>query len=386
MLNRVLLIIPQDASYISGVHIHVSYLSKYLTKKGYEVSTYFSYMSGQKLDEKLFSCNRTKFLYSNTGTVNSILDASLWLSKGDKLIRKERPHLIHFHGVTPLVFHSKLHNIPSLATNHGLFSKALVSQREFSSLRIYNFMLYRFVDKIIAVRHNIADDVLRYFHVKRDKVRVVLNGVDTISFRPFEVDSDLTQRILKIDGRNQDKILLFVKPIEPRNLHGVLKALHFVKKANRSFTLAVVWDKPSGEYGALIESLIKKFSLKDNVVFTGKIPYDYMPYVYNSSDMLMSPYLIRGLSLTILEAMACGVPVISSNTVDQEQIINNVTGCRVDPHNPHQIADKIIMLLEDEGLCKRIGDAAKRFVVENFSWDVATDQIIELYRETMDRR
>ena len=143
----------------------------------------------------------------------------------------------------------------------------------------------------------------------------------------------------------------------------------------------------SGPEKDKLVKLCDDLDLKNNVIFVGYIDNADLPKYYASSDVFVLPSIetkggdTEGLGVVLLEAMACGTPVIGSNIGGiTDIIIDNKTGFLTQPENAENIAEKIIELLSNKGTRQMVSDNGLITIQENFSWDVVTNEFIETYQ------
>jgi glycosyltransferase involved in cell wall biosynthesis len=106
-----------------------------------------------------------------------------------------------------------------------------------------------------------------------------------------------------------------------------------------------------------------------------------MLYAYNMADITVMPSFAESFLITCIESMACGTPVIGSISVPPEVIIEGVTEFRVDPSNYEDLANKMLVLLEDDELRMKFAHESRKHVIRNFSLDVVGERVIRLYNE-----
>jgi len=136
----------------------------------------------------------------------------------------------------------------------------------------------------------------------------------------------------------------------------------------------------SGSLEAEVRREIEGF---DNIRLMGVIPHEKLPVELNKSEIFVLPSLYEGHPKALLEAMACGLPVIGSDVEGIRGIIEDgVNGvlCGLDPES---IREKILLLASDRGLRERLGREARRYVVENFSFEKLFLRELEVHRELL---
>ncbi len=222
-------------------------------------------------------------------------------------------------------------------------------------------------DKIIAISQQTKNDILNLFKVPENKIKVIYPGIGD----NFRVIGDTA--IFKKKKRLPDKYILFVGTIEPRkNLNNLIRAYATLKKRGIQHKLVVV-----GKYGWGCEEILKK---KD-VIFTGFMDENDLPYMFNGASVFVYPSFYEGFGIPVIEAMKCGVPVITSNTSSMAEIAREAA-ILVDPHSPKEIADSIYDVLTKT----QIADSLKEKGLERaniFTTAKMLSQTLNTYKEVL---
>ncbi|MBT6229755.1 MAG: glycosyltransferase family 4 protein, partial [Candidatus Scalindua sp.] len=140
----------------------------------------------------------------------------------------------------------------------------------------------------------------------------------------------------------------------------------------------------AGEKGWLYKQIFKEVEhrdLKKEILFLGVVKDEDLPMLYNCADIFVYPSLYEGFGLPPLEAMACGIPVITSNTSSLPEVIGNA-GIMVDPEDDNSLSEAIFNVLKDEDLRYQMSkNGLKR--AKLFSWEKAAKEILEIYDEVL---
>ncbi|MBI5199879.1 MAG: glycosyltransferase family 4 protein [Nitrospirae bacterium] len=197
------------------------------------------------------------------------------------------------------------------------------------------------VRKIITVSNNSKKDILELLDVNPDIITVIYEGVDNI-FRVINDRASLDN--IRKKYKLPQEFILFIGTVSPRkNPNGIIEAISILRKRGlRDIFLIMVG--PKGWRADETFRLISENNLDESVKHLGYVPYEDMPYIYNISRLLVYPSLYEGFGLPPLEAMACGIPVISSNISSMPEILGD-SALLIDPYNTYEIADSIEKLL-----------------------------------------
>jgi glycosyltransferase involved in cell wall biosynthesis len=230
-------------------------------------------------------------------------------------------------------------------------------------------------DKIISVSHHTRLDLIEILKVASGKIEVIHEAPSPI-FRPYEQKEVKT--FLKERYGIQKKYIYHLGNIEPRkNLIVLLEAFTRVcRELGPEYQLVV-----SGQKGWLIRSLsrfLKDYPNRDQVLFTGYVPVEELPFFMNGADLFIFPSLYEGFGLPVLEAMSCGTPVISSNRSSIPEIVGSA-GILIDPTDTRELAESIVFLLKNKEERNRLSQLGIEQAAK-FSWEKVARKTLEVYR------
>lgn len=217
---------------------------------------------------------------------------------------------------------------------------------------------------IIAVSYSTKKDIIRLFNVRKKEIHVIYEGVSE-EFKPLE-----GKKLQKIREKYNlpSKFILNVGTIEPRkNLVRLIKAYSLLPENLKNIYKLVIVGKKGWYYEDIFKT-VKNLNLQKKVEFTGYIPDEDLPLVYNLSEIFIYPSLYEGFGLPVLEAMACGIPVITSDVSSLPEIVGDA-GILVNPRSTLQIKNAMKLLLENEKLRETLKEKgierAKKFQWRN---------------------
>ena len=235
--------------------------------------------------------------------------------------------------------------VPSVVTVHDLAFLAFPEAFHPSKRRYLTLMTRLSVHRarrVIAVSAHTKTDLVRHFHVAPGKVTVIPNAMDD-RFHPA-TDPD-TLAAFKRDHHLPERFILFVGTLEPRkNLRRLIEAFGRIARADGDVALVIVGA--SGWMTSDLAPLVRRLTLTDRIIFTGYVPDDDLPRWYQAATLFCYPSLYEGFGLPVLEAMACGTPVVTSNTSSLPELAGDVATL-VDPTNVAALADALHSLLAD---------------------------------------
>ena len=156
----------------------------------------------------------------------------------------------------------------------------------------------------------------------------------------------------------------------------------FIDTANQLWDQMVKWQptKKTTIDGKEIE-IPKYFEIRNDIVMTGYVPNAVLPAIINQCKVFLYPSLRESFGIPILEGMACGVPVITSNTSSMPEIAGDAA-LLVDPSKPEQIAEAINRILNDDKLRTELCDKGIKQAA-GFSWKIMAENYLKLYKEIL---
>jgi glycosyltransferase involved in cell wall biosynthesis len=205
------------------------------------------------------------------------------------------------------------------------------------------------------------DDLVATLDVPAAKVSVVHHGVRPVACLADSERRDRRERL----GITQPYVL-FVGTVQPRkNLQRLIRAFAHVVAAGLPHRLVIV-----GRMGWLTEPIraeVVALDLTDRIHFAGYVPDDDLPALYCGADAFAFPSLYEGFGMPVLEALACGVPVVASDTTSLPEIVGDA-GVLIDPLDEAAIGDALVRVLADASLRARLAVAGPERAA-HFSWE-----------------
>ncbi|HTH93050.1 MAG TPA: glycosyltransferase family 4 protein [Candidatus Paceibacterota bacterium] len=296
-----------------------------------------------------------------------------WSKMITKIFDEEKPSLVHTHSPVPFmadvaaaVAHKK--HIPLVVTYHS------------GSMRKGNFIL----DLIIGVYElyflkkllQRADHIVA---VARNFIPVVFpQFINKVSFIPTGVD---LERFKKTAVPNNERVA-FVGRVELssmwKGIEYLIKAMAIVIKKRPSATLEIVGG---GDALGLYTQQAKDLNIQDNFITPGPQYGAELVKAFERMNVMVLPSTSdsEAFSVSLVEAMASGRPIIGTNIGGTPQVIDNgVTGLIVEPKNPQALAEAIEKIISDHAFAQALGDAGS-LKAQGFSWEIQTGKYIEIY-------
>ncbi len=237
--------------------------------------------------------------------------------------------------------------------------------------------LVLFSSRIIAVSQAVKR---RFAWLKKDIVETIYNGVDTQKFSPGLAQDNFRKKF-QIDS--QDILIGVIGRLSPeKGLEFLFSAVREVVNAYPRTKVLLVGEGDE-KYRLSLQEKVKYLELSSHIVLAGF--YEDVPQILRCLDIFTLPSLYEGFNRSLLEAMACGLPVVATAVGGNVEIVQDgVNGLLVPPSNPGALASAIAELLKDKEKARKMGLEGKLLVKENFSIDINARKIEKLYLQILE--
>ena len=303
--------------------------------------------------------------------------AKLW-----RLMRRERPHIVHTHtaraGLLGRVA-ARLAGVPVVVhTFHGHVLRGYYSAPKTELLRRMEQALAWGTDRIVTVSERVKDELVNYGVAPPERITVIPLGFDLHPFLSCEDQRGLFRRELGLrDGTRLVGIVGRLFPIKNHRLF--LDAAARVAAREPDCRFVIVGD---GILRPELEQVSSDLGLAGRVIFTGW--RKDLPRIYADLDVLVVSSDNEGTPVSAIEAMAARCPVVATRVGGiPDLIIDGETGFLVPPKNAEQLAAAVIHLLREPDVAHRVGQAARAVARERFSVERLIDDTEDLYEELL---
>ncbi|GAI19716.1 unnamed protein product, partial [marine sediment metagenome] len=266
---------------------------------------------------------------------------------------------------------------PFIVTVHDLIRSRFSFSKETLSERILLKLDKHYIKRashIIAVSQNTRKDLIKYLKIPDGKMSVIYNGINHSIFKPYDV------RIL-------DKpYILYIGSERPRkNLGRLFEAFAKLKGEFPELKLVKVgvFGRSEG-YRRNVMRKLASLGITQDVFFVALVSELDLAHYYSSASLLAYPSLYEGFGLPPLEAMACGCPVVTSNTSSMPEVVGKA-GIMVDPYDTDSLAQAMRRVLTDDKLREdMVGKGLEQ--AKRFSWEETARKTQEVYNKVAERR
>ncbi len=240
-------------------------------------------------------------------------------------------------------------------------------------MRWYSFLnmqikVARELDPLIVVSESTRRDVTRDFGVDPARTRLVLHGIDHIQFRPLP----------HVKRRDDLLVACASADVPLKGLIFLIRAYAELLKTRPDLKLRVIGRLREGNTSDELRNL----GIMDKVEFVGGITDDDITHIYNEATIAISPSVYEGFGFPCGEAMSCGTPVIATTGGSLPEVVSDA-GLIVPHSNSQALAGAIATMLDDKDMRDRLGAAARQRILDNFKWERAAQQCVDVYREAI---
>lgn len=292
-----------------------------------------------------------------------------------------------FHGLKNVAPYYNYANAKIIITVHDITPLLFPSMLPLKAQMYWNLIKFNIkkADKIIAVSNTTKTDLINKLNIEKNKITVIYHGTSE-KFKSMSAIKKEKNKHLSKFGLNfpdDSLIIIAVSTIHPRkNYINLIKAFDVVKnKLDMPIHLLIVGKVDDKNYSLSVNRLISANNLSSNVHLLGYVHDDELPVLYNLADLFVYPSLYEGFGLPILEAQACGCPVITSDISSMPEVAGE-GAILVDPYSVEEIACAIYKISSDkklrDNLIQKGYNNCKRF-----SWKKCAEKTLKVYEDIL---
>lgn len=360
------------------------FIAKYIAKLGVDINILTTRPTKElSLDHpdgyKVFYCGRIKKKHYTTHIPEMFLFIVSVIKDLNFIIEKVNPDIVHcFFAIPsgiPALYIKNKYKIPYIVSLLGA---------DVPGFNIGDWRLdtYHFLTKHLskAIWNNASSITANSYSLKglSEKftptldIKIITNGVDSNIFYPESSKSYSTEKV---------HLLFASRLMRQKGIDSLIIACGILKRRGiNNFKLTVVGD---GYLKGLMNTLIKKYDLIDNVDYLGWKKNDEIPAILRESDVFILPSTMEGMSTVVLEAMSCGLPIVATKVEGYSEILeDSINGFTVEYGDHEKLADVIEKLIKSPKLREKMGKRSLE-KAKNFSWENIAKKYLEIYQTTL---
>lgn len=292
--------------------------------------------------------------------------------------------IIHIHENNTLGFivhhYAKKYKIPYVLQGHGSLLFQMKGKKKLIG-KIWNSFFERptlyDASKVIALTETEAEQI-KNIGIPRNKIEVVPNGINLSEYESLPEKGEFRK---KYSIRDDEKIILYLGRLHQiKGIDLLVNAFSSIKKESNGVKLVI-----AGPDDGFLSSLKKQsddLKLGDKIIFTGPLYDRNKLEAYVDADVYVLPSVYEIFGITVLEACACGIPVIVTNRSGITDFVENVG--YVVKYDADQLKDTIIKLLNDAELRRNFGENGKLLVRKDFTWDKFVNRFEDIYESVIE--
>ena len=302
------------------------------------------------------------------------------IKNAKNIIKKEKISLIHAHWIIPQgligVLLKKIYKVPLIVTVHGsdlfpLKNKIFINLQKKAVTN----------SNIVTVNSKTGEkELFSRFPEIKTKLKTIPMGIDIKIFRPKNIK-------FKYKKYKNNKIILFVGRFnEQKGIEYLIKAMPSVVSKIKNAKLLIIGE---GDYRRYLEKITNDLKINDFVEFLGSKPHKELPDYYNLADIFVLPAVTtkigtEAFGLVLIEAMACGTCVIGSSSGGIKNVIkDNFNGLIFQEKNSEELANKIVKVLEDSKLKKKLSRNGLKYASQNYNWEIISNKFLKIYQQLL---
>jgi len=386
-----------------GSGIYTRSLAKYLSLKGHEVTVaacdikrrkYKSFKTQTILFKKKKESKRydvptllpcfnsnpfTDYHFTQMGKREFELYLTYLEKRVREIVEEVKPDIIHVQHIWMLSYIVSKLDIPYVITAHNT-DQAIYEEKEYAHFKKYVNKGVKKAQTIITISQDVKTKVLELYKVKKKKVVIIYNGIDSIIFK--KIRGINKQEVLAKYGIDYCPcVLLAVGRLSvEKGYPYLIKAARYYEASGLKVVTIIAGE---GNQRKKIETMIEEFGLK-HVHLIGHTSQSELNELYNIADLLVVPSLIEGFGLVAAEAQVCGTPVVATDAGGLPEIINQYVGTIIKKKSSFELYKGIMLALNNDWKRKK-GKNCIKHAKELFSWYSVVNYIVKQYEKAIEK-
>lgn len=272
-------------------------------------------------------------------------------------------HFIHPSGIAAAMIGNKI-NMPIIITEHfGKINEDLLNRGMKRNIR----KVYNNISRLIVVSERLKNN-LTEAGFTGEKISVIPNGIDLKKFPKISV-KQITDQV---------KIISIGHLIENKGYQFLIHAISILKKSDININLTIIGE---GDYRTTLEKMIIQLKLSGSITLLGYIPHSKINNLLIDSHFYIHPSLSESFSIAVIEAMACGLPVIVTQCGGPEYFVNDEVGLVIEKESSEQIAQAIERIINNYS--KYDPNSIRKYCIKNFDYNKITKQVFQVYQSVL---
>jgi len=277
-----------------------------------------------------------------------------------KVFKDEEIDIVHTHNHAAMLYGTLG---ARLAGIRAIFNTIHGREKKIKNKTIWS-MAWKMNSMIITISQDAKRELVKNSGINPEKIGVIYNGIDISRFKKSDADSNVIGTVSRL-SQEKDNFTM-------------LEAFKIISSRLDNVSLVIAGDGPLKES---LKAKVESLKLEEKVIFLGF--RNDIPEVLSGFSVFALSSLTEGISISLLEAMASGKPVVATNVGGNPEVVSDgETGLLVPPKEPDKMAEAIIKILSDRDMAKRMGEAGRKGVEEKFSLERMVKEYQEIYEAT----
>ena len=351
--------------WLAGTEIATYNTAKYLAKSGHEVHVLTQFDEGLEKESMAqgFHIHRIPAVKGPYVFTLSFIWPVL------QTIHRIGPDVVHAQSVSMgliALMVKKLLRKPYIVYSRGELKDTWAFKPMVARLALRN------ADAVIALTEDMKRGMAEFY---AGDVHIIPNGVD---IGCFDILSKQDARA-GLDIADDEKVALFVgRLVSQKNVGCLINAMKIIVGRDLRMKLVIIGEGPDGKW---LQDLSKRLGLDSHIEFVGRVAHEEVLKYMKAADIFILPSLFEGLPNTVLEAMACGLPVVATKVSGLWEIVTDgENGLLVEPRSPEAMAEAVLKILGDDGLAGKMS-ANNKLKVRQYSWQATAEKLVEMYKQ-----
>lgn len=297
------------------------------------------------------------------------------------------PLAIYMAKVKPDIFFSPTHYIPRFSSVKRIVTIFDLAYLHFPNMypkqdlyKLTNWSKFSIenADHIVTISNFSKKDIIKNYSVDKNKITIAYPGFNNEAFKPIKDKEKVESVVNKYGIKGQ--YVIYIGTIQPKK--NLIRLIEAFEKIEDLKLVVVGKTKGLGRQGWMFDNILnkpKELGIEDKIIFTGFVPTEDLVYLVNGAVAFVLPSLWEGFGIPVVDAMACGVPVITSNVSSLPEVVGSA-GLLVDPYSVTQIEQAIRTITSDKKLRdKKSKEGLKQS--QKYSWRKMAQTILKVFKE-----